>query len=75
MDGRFVIQFHDAPDGPHYDLMLEHEGALATWRLEELPGGAGGAGAMPAEKLPDHRLAYLSYEGPVSGGRGSVRIA
>jgi hypothetical protein len=23
--------------------------------------------------LPDHRLAYLDYEGPISGGRGSVR--
>jgi hypothetical protein len=27
---------------------------------------------IPADKLPDHRLAYLDYEGPVSGGRGEV---
>ena len=75
MARRFVIQFHDAPDGPHYDLMLEDEGALATWRVEEMPGGPGRAGPMRAEKLSDHRLAYLSYGGPVSGGRGTVRIA
>jgi hypothetical protein len=24
------------------------------------------------ERLPDHRMAYLDYEGPLSGGRGSV---
>ena len=27
---------------------------------------------MDAEVLPDHRLAYLDYEGPISGDRGSV---
>ena len=26
-----------------------------------------------AEALPDHRIAYLEYEGPVSGDRGEVR--
>jgi hypothetical protein len=29
--------------------------------------------AIVAERLPDHRLAYLDYEGGVSEGRGSVR--
>jgi hypothetical protein len=42
---------------------------LRTWRLAELP--AVGA-RVTAELLGDHRLAYLDYEGPVSGGRGSV---
>ena len=28
---------------------------------------------VPAERLADHRLAYLDYEGPVSGDRGHVR--
>ena len=27
----------------------------------------------PAIRLADHRLAYLDYEGPLSGDRGSVR--
>jgi hypothetical protein len=30
------------------------------------------AAAGPAERISDHRLAYLDYEGPVSGGRGTV---
>ena len=28
---------------------------------------------MDAHRLPDHRALYLTYEGPVSGNRGSVR--
>ena len=28
---------------------------------------------IPAKKIQDHRLMYLDYEGPLSGGRGSVR--
>ena len=27
---------------------------------------------MTAKALPDHRLVYLDYEGPIAGGRGSV---
>ena len=27
---------------------------------------------FPAEALPDHRLIYLEYEGPISGDRGTV---
>jgi hypothetical protein len=74
MPRRFVIQFHDAPSGAHYDLMLEDGAALATWRLASMPAGDGSRGPMEARKLADHRLAYLSYQGPVSGGRGAVRI-
>lgn len=29
---------------------------------------------IPAKRLPDHRKAYLDYEGPVSGNRGEVHI-
>lgn len=74
MRRRFVIQFHSAPAGAHYDLMLEAGEALATWRLDRLPAEAAGGQALPATALPDHRREYLTYEGPVSGGRGSVRI-
>jgi len=66
---RFVILRHDAPRGLHFDLMLERGGVLATWALPEPPG----VGLeMDAQSLPDHRVAYLDYEGPISGGRGSV---
>jgi hypothetical protein len=28
---------------------------------------------VDAQRIADHRLAYLEYEGPISGGRGTVR--
>jgi hypothetical protein len=65
---RFVILAHDHP-APHWDLLLEAGPVLRSWRLLA-PLGAGAE--VPAEPIPDHRLFYLDYEGPVSGGRGSV---
>ncbi len=64
---RFVILRHDHPT-LHWDFMLETAGVLKTWRWPTPY-----AGTFFAEALPDHRLEYLEYEGPVSGGRGSVR--
>jgi DNA polymerase Ligase (LigD) len=64
---RFVVLTHDYPF-LHWDLMLEHDGALRTWRLSAPPDAEG----VEAEALPDHRLAYLDYEGPVSENRGTV---
>ena len=50
--------------------MLEMGATLRTWRLPKPPF----AGCeLPTEPLPDHRLLYLDYEGPVSGDRGSVQ--
>ena len=72
---RFVILRHYFSAGgngeffDHFDLMLEQNSKLATWQLEELPSPDKG---VVAKKLPDHRVVYLDYEGPVSGGRGSV---
>jgi hypothetical protein len=71
---RFVLLRHETPTGyvrpSHWDLMFETGAALRTWALEQLP--TDGA-AVLAEELPAHRLAYLDYEGPVSGDRGEVR--
>ncbi len=66
---RFVILEHDHPV-LHWDLMLEVETALRTWRLAQVPTAGVEIAALA---LTAHRLAYLDYEGPVSGGRGSVR--
>jgi len=55
--------------GTHFDLMLEVGGVLRTWSVPELPAPGK---LIHAEALPDHRLAYLDYEGPVSGNRGNV---
>jgi DNA polymerase Ligase (LigD) len=70
--GRYVILRHDFAtrhNVVHWDLMVESGTALRTWALDEAP--AAGV-VIAAEQLPDHRLAYLDYEGPVSGDRGSV---
>jgi hypothetical protein len=70
---RFVILRHETPAGDprpgHYDLMLEQSGVLWTWVLTRLPAGGE---TVIAQRLPDHRLAYLDYEGEISGGRGCV---
>jgi len=66
---RYVILEHDAADGRHWDFMLAGGEALATWALAERPDAAG---PVAARSLADHRVAYLDYEGPISGGRGSV---
>lgn len=73
---RFVILRHDLPPGQarpsHWDFMLEVGETLKTWALSQPPDASLGDEPIEAERLPCHRLAYLTYEGPVSGDRGSV---
>lgn len=70
---RFVILRHQLPppaDRPtHWDLMLEQAEGLATWALAAplAPGQP-----VPATRLAAHRSQYLDFEGPLSGGRGTV---
>jgi len=70
---RFVVLLHETPVGhtraTHFDLMLEENGVLRTWAVENMPKTGE---VVSAEKLPDHRLHYLDYEGDVSGNRGHV---
>ncbi|MCR4412579.1 MAG: hypothetical protein NUV77_09170 [Thermoguttaceae bacterium] len=66
---RFVILRHESPRGLHWDLMIQTGPALSTWALTEEPVSGR---AIDAEALADHRLAYLDYEGPIAGGRGTV---
>jgi hypothetical protein len=68
MNSRFVILTHDHPM-LHWDLMLEEAESLRTWRLLSEPNSTN---PIPAEALPAHRKHYLTYEGPVSGDRGTV---
>lgn len=63
---RYTVSRH----GDHYDLFLEENGSLATWRLSAPPE----SGEARAEKIADHRMVYLDYEGPISNDRGSVTI-
>jgi len=73
---QFVVLWHDLPRDSsrpsHWDLMVEQEfGGLATWAADEFP-------LAPHEKpvrvrrLDDHRVEYLTYQGAVSGHRGTV---
>ncbi len=68
---RYVILHHEGIAEPHYDLMFETAPGsdLATWRANEWPIHHGSA----LTRLADHRRAYLDYEGPVSGDRGTVK--
>ena len=60
---RYVILEHETTGGSHFDFMLETGGTLKTWSISQPPlNGV----EMDAEALPDHRLAYLDYEGPIS---------
>lgn len=65
---RFVLLHHDHPTA-HLDLMLEAEEMLWTWRLDAIPQADV---EHSANRIQNHRLLYLDYEGPVSGGRGRV---
>ncbi len=65
---RYVILEHDFPVR-HWDLMLEAGEVLRTWKLTSPPKMGL---TVAAEKSFDHRPIYLDYEGPISGGRGSV---
>lgn len=65
---RFVILAHDWPQ-PHFDLLLEAGSVLKSWRLFDEPNANV---HVVAELNGDHRMAYLEYEGPVGGDRGSV---
>jgi bifunctional non-homologous end joining protein LigD len=72
---RFVIQRHERQgEEAHWDLMLETGEILETYRigksLEEW-----GDKPMEAVKIFDHPLKFLSYEGSVNKGKGTVKIA
>jgi hypothetical protein len=73
---KFVILRHSGVEKEHFDLMIQAPGEelLWTWRIEEEPAGWGTA--TRAERIADHRAAYMTYQGAVSGGRGRVeRVA
>jgi DNA ligase D-like protein (predicted 3'-phosphoesterase) len=70
---RFVVQEHTTPKGIHWDLMLEQDGVLITFRLEHEPPQCL-AREVRAVKILDHPMRFLTYEGPVQKGTGRVRI-
>ncbi|MGK7941757.1 MAG: DNA polymerase ligase N-terminal domain-containing protein [Crocosphaera sp.] len=73
MSKQFVFHHHTGYGQPHYDLMLEQGETLATWQLtiplSEIPDEQ----AIMVQKIQDHRLIYLTYEGAISRGRGQIK--
>ena len=75
---RFVVLYHRLPDSDerksHWDLLMESPapGAdqLIAFAVSAPPEEWKGTRA--ADRLPDHRSIYLTYEGPISGNRGDV---
>ena len=73
----FVILYHEfpasSPRKSHWDLMLRDGDVLLTWALEADPLVHS---SSRGERLDDHRLEYVTYQGEVGGGRGTVtRVA
>ena len=73
---QFVVLHHEMPAtsnrASHWDLMLERNGVLATWALDQEPTATQTGNGIAGSALPDHRKDYLEYEGPVSNDRGHV---
>lgn len=73
-----VVLFHECGPGSHYDLMVEDPDAPAgqawlwTWRIEYPPDQWRAHSPLQLVPLPAHRRDYLTYEGPLSDGRGQV---
>ena len=69
----FVIQEHTTPEGVHWDLMLQSGEILLTFRLDGPPEKVLYQ-TVNAERIHDHPLKFLTYQGPVNQGRGRVKL-
>lgn len=72
---RYVVLHHEGIAEPHFDFMFETSPGsetLRTFRLSIWPM-TDSLNEQEAVELALHRRAYLTYEGPVSGDRGTVR--
>lgn len=72
-DKKFVIQEHSTTTGVHWDFMFESGNTLKTYRLDKSPADILQCSAN-AIKIFDHPLKFLTYQGPVNKGQGSVCI-
>ena len=72
---RFVIHKHKRQgQATHWDLMLENNGLLETYRLSVPPEDLAD-NKYSVVKIADHNVKFLTYQGPVNQGQGSVKIA
>lgn len=77
MDLPTVILLHETRDGRHHDWMLANphdpDGPLWTARVTPPPAHWHELEWWDLVPLPPHRRIYLTYEGEISNGRGSVK--
>lgn len=71
---QYVIHRHSRGEQIHWDLMLKTGPALRTYRLDVPPEELSRTGVR-VEQIFDHPLKFLTYEGPVQNGTGSVKLA
>jgi hypothetical protein len=73
---RFVIHHH-LSENEHYDLMIETEEKemLTTWRITPVDLALLQKNAeIKAKRIQDHKKFFLDYEGPLSRGKGRVKL-
>ena len=75
-----ALLLHRTPDGCHHDWLIEdaaqpdpRTARLWTARVALPSRDWARAGRFHLTPLPPHRRLYLGYQGPISGGRGSVQ--
>jgi hypothetical protein len=73
VETRFVIHKHTRGKDIHWDLMIEWGDKLKTWRLEAPPEKLASQ-KTKATLIFDHDKKFLTYQGPVNNGKGTVEI-
>ncbi|MGB8226693.1 MAG: DNA polymerase ligase N-terminal domain-containing protein [Sedimentisphaerales bacterium] len=73
MSSRFVIHKHTQGKDTHWDLMIEQGDCLKTWRLENPPEKLASE-KTKATPIFDHDKKFLTYQGTVNNGKGTVEI-
>lgn len=68
---RYAVLHHTGIARPHFDFLFEIEPNAAGLTALRCPRWPPEISDL-LEELPEHRLIYLDYEGPISGDRGSV---
>jgi hypothetical protein len=72
---KFVIQKHQRQKHTtHWDLMLEKKDILLTYRIE-IPPEQIQTSLHHIVKIADHPIKFLTYQGKINNGLGSVEFA
>ena len=74
-----VLLRHECGPQSHFDWMIEDPaaeagaGRLLTWRMAEPTSAWADLERLTIHAIDAHRRDFLTYEGELTGGRGSVR--